>query len=281
VVTTAIAQSRPDLEAFFGAPLAADYVVSIAPSRPAFVAASRGVPAWGIGVAIPSERRVVLLATRAAPAGTSIGKVAVHEVAHLFIHEAGGDDVPRWLDEGLAIFLSGEDRGASFWDLALAVVGDNAYYLSEIEVRFPAREGAAHLAYYESVTAVQFIVRRWGAESIPRLLRETRAADFEAASLSVLGMSPDAFEEAWEADLRHRTRWVVWTASGVPFASLFALLFLAAVVRKRIANARQLARWGAEERRAAEAGASGEGAVPGYPPPAHPTPSGDESNPKA
>ncbi len=255
-VATAVERALPDLESFFGAPLATDYVVTIAPSRPVFVAAARGVPAWGIGVAIPSERRVVLLGTRAAPAGTAIGKVAVHEVAHLFIHEAGGDEVPRWLDEGVAIFLSGEDRGASFWDLALAIVGDNAYYLSEIAWRFPAREGAARLAYYESLTAVQFIVRRWGAASIPRLLREARAADFDAAAASVFGMSPDEFEEAWETDLRRRTRWVVWTAGGVPAASVLVLLFLAAVVRKRIAGARKLARWEAEERRAAEAEAS-------------------------
>ncbi len=261
-VAAAIDRALPDLETFFGAPLAADYLVTIAASRPAFVVAARGVPAWGIGVAIPSERRVVLLAARAAPAGTAIAKVAVHEVAHLFIHEAGGDDVPRWLDEGLAIFLSGEDRGASFWDLALAIVGDNAYYLGEIETRFPAREGAAHLAYYESLTAVQFIVRRWGAASIPRLLRETRAAGFDAATAAVLGMSPEEFEEAWETDLRRRTRWVVWTAGGVPAASLFALLFLAAVIRKRIAGARKLARWEAEERRAAETDASRAGTTP-------------------
>lgn len=265
LVEAALARALPNLEAFFGAPLARDYRVTIAPSRSTFAAAAPGIPIWGIGVAIPSQSRVVLLATRAAPARMSIGSVAVHEIAHLFIHELGGDRVPRWLDEGIAVYISGEDRGASFWDLARAVVGDNAYYLSEIAERFPAREGAAHLAYYESLNAVQFIVREWGPAAIPRLLRATRTDGYEAATAAVLGMPSDAFEEAWEADLEKRTRWVTWTAGGLPAASLMALLFLVAVARKRILAARKLARWEAEEREEL-------GPRPPFDPPIDPTP---------
>ncbi len=206
------------------------------------------MPAWAIGVALPAESRVVVTAERAAGSLGSAGSVTVHEIVHLFVHETGGDDVPRWLDEGIAVYLSGEDRGASFFDLARALVTDDALFLSEIARRFPANEARARLAYYESLTAVQFIARRWGPESIASLLRAVRADGYETAVRAAYGVSPDEFEDAWERDLRHRTRWVGWTADGAPFAVLFAVLSLAAVVRKRIVGRRRIAEWEAQER---------------------------------
>jgi hypothetical protein len=253
-VAAAVERALPGLEAFFGEPLPRDVRIVLAPTPAAFVdATGGGLPAWAIGVAIAGEARIVVLGERVAPAGTRTGPVAVHEVAHLFVDALGGPDVPRWLDEGIAVSLSGEDRGASFWDLARALVADGSLSLDEIAHRFPSREATARLAYYESLTAVQFIARTWGAASIPDLLRATRVYGFGEALRDLYGMSPDDFEEAWDRDLRRRTRWVVWTADGLPFAAAVTLLFAAAVVRSRVRARRQLARWAADEARAAEA----------------------------
>jgi hypothetical protein len=253
-VEAAFARALPGLEAFFGGPLARAYTVELVATRAAFVAATGGrVPAWAVGVALSDEARVVVTSAHAGGPRASTGSVAVHEIVHLFVGEVGGDDVPRWLNEGVAVYLSGEDRGASFFDLARALVTEDALYLSEIEDRFPVDEARVRLAYYESLTAVQFIERRWGAAAIPELLRAIRAGGFDAAIRAVLALSPDDFEDAWERDLRHRTRWVGWTADGAPFALLFALLSVAAIVRKRVLGRRRIAEWEAEERARAQA----------------------------
>jgi Peptidase MA superfamily len=257
-----VERSLPLIAEFFGDTLAADYTITMTRTPAEFVSASGGrAPAWAIGVAIPSERRVVLMSERMAPPGTRVARVAVHEVVHLFVAEASAGRAPRWLDEGIAVYLSGEDRGASIYDLARAIFTENVLFLDEISRRFPESDASARLAYYESLTAVQFIARNWGAASLRDLLEATARYGFDDALRTVFGVSADELEFEWYRDLRRRTRWVGWVGDGLPFAMVMTLLLVAAWVRKRVIAQRKLARW-AEEEAQAEQRASEENARP-------------------
>ena len=248
-----IERSLPLIEEFFGDTLRADYTITMTRTPAQFVSATGGrAPAWAVGVAIPSERIVVLASERMAPPGTRIGRVAVHEIVHLFVAEASAGRAPRWLDEGIAVYLSGEDRGASIYDLARAIFTENVLFLDEISRRFPESDASARLAYYESLTAVQFIARNWGAASLRDLLEATALYGYDDAMRTVFGLSPDELEFEWYRDLRRRTRWVGWVGDGLPFAMMTTLLVVAAWVRKRIIGQRRLARWAEEEAQAEE-----------------------------
>jgi hypothetical protein len=260
-----IERSLPLIVEFFGDTLAADYTIAMTRTAAEFVSATGGrAPAWAIGVAIPSERRVVLLSERMAPPGTRAGRVAVHEIVHLFVAEASAGRAPRWLDEGIAVYISGEDRGASIYDLARAIFTENVLFLDEISRRFPESDASARLAYYESLTAVQFIARNWGAASLRDLLEATALYGYDDAMRTVFGLSADELEFEWYRDLRRRTRWVGWVGDGLPFAMLMTLLVLAAWLRKRIISQRRLARW-AEEEAQAEAAPLARESLPAQP----------------
>jgi len=250
-----VARAMPSLVEFFGDSLAGDYVVELAGTPAEFVNATSGrAPVWAIGVAMPRDGRVVLLSERFTPPGTRVPRVAVHEIIHLFVSEAAEGEAPRWLDEGIAVYLSGEDRGATIYDLAKALYTENVLFLDEIARRFPESGASARLAYYESLTAVQFIARNWGAASLPDLLAASARYGYDDALRATYGMSTDEFEFEWYRDLRRRTRWVGWVGEGIPLAALMTLLVVAAWARKRVVARRRLARWEREEAEA-DAGA--------------------------
>ncbi len=243
-----VARSLPSLVEFFGDSLAGDYVVELTGTPAEFVNATAGhAPVWAIGVAMPRDGRVVLQSERFTPPETRVGRVAVHEIIHLFVAEAADGGAPRWLDEGIAVYLSGEDRGATIYDLAKALYTENLLFLDEIARRFPESGASARLAYYESLTAVQFIARNWGGASLRDLLDATARYGYEDALRATYGMSSDELEFEWYRDLRKRTRWVGWVGEGIPLAALMTVLVVAAWARKRVVARRRLARWEREE----------------------------------
>ncbi|MFN0152478.1 MAG: peptidase MA family metallohydrolase [bacterium] len=259
-IESEVTRSLPSLVEFFGDSLAGDYVIELTGTPAEFVNATSGrAPVWAVGVAMPREGRVVLQSERFTPPGTRVGRVAVHEIIHLFVAEAADGGAPRWLDEGIAVYLSGEDRGATIYDLAKALYTENLLFLDEIARRFPESGASARLAYYESLTAVQFIARNWGAASLRDLLDATARYGYEDALRATYGMTSDELEFEWYRDLRKRTRWVGWVGEGVPLAALMTLLVVAAWARKRAVARRRLARWEREEAAADAALARAEG----------------------
>ena len=68
-------------------------------------------PAYAVGVAYPALGLVLL--TLSAPdtwERPDLDRVFIHELAHVATHRAaGGNGVPRWLDEGIAIHVAGEN----------------------------------------------------------------------------------------------------------------------------------------------------------------------------
>src|SRR5439155_6321764 len=61
----------------------------------------RGAPAWAIGVAYP-DLGVVTIALRGGAIIANSRSTLRHELAHVALHVALGDRVPRWLHEGFA-----------------------------------------------------------------------------------------------------------------------------------------------------------------------------------
>jgi len=67
------------------------------------------IPEWGMGAAVPHRGRIVLISPRHFPGRSDLRQVLVHELSHVVLGQALGDAwAPRWLDEGLAMFISHE-----------------------------------------------------------------------------------------------------------------------------------------------------------------------------
>ncbi len=134
-----------------------------------------------------------------------VGIVIPHELTHLVFDTAVRNPYhfpPRWLNEGLAVYLS-EGYGPSDRSAVAAAARDGSLMpLSGLTAQFPTRQEAFFLAYSESVSAVDFLVRRFGRDALVALVRSyARGVTDDEAFTAALGVDVAGFETAWLADL--------------------------------------------------------------------------------
>jgi hypothetical protein len=63
---------------------------------------------WYVVAALVAEEEILTQPPRSLRKVDDLGKVLAHELVHLLIRKAAGRNCPRWLDEGLAQWLSGQ-----------------------------------------------------------------------------------------------------------------------------------------------------------------------------
>jgi Peptidase MA superfamily len=133
-----------------------------------------------------------------------VENVVPHELIHLVFDTAVRNPYhfpPRWLNEGLAVYLSvGYDAGDRAAVENAASAGE-LIPLDGLAAQFPTGSGFG-LAYSEAASAVDFLVREHGQEALVSLVKsyadgKTDDEAFEGA----IGMGVAAFGEAWLADL--------------------------------------------------------------------------------
>jgi hypothetical protein len=131
--------------------------------------------------------------------------VIPHELTHLVFNTAVLNPYhfpPRWLNEGLAVYLS-EGYTAS-WRAAVegAVRQRSLLSLAALDGQFPTTADGFLLAYGESVLAVDFFVRTYGKDRLVSLIRSYAdgRTDDEAFSAAI-GVDVPGFEAAWLAGL--------------------------------------------------------------------------------
>jgi hypothetical protein len=133
-----------------------------------------------------------------------VGIVVPHELVHLVFDTAVSNPYhfpPRWLNEGLATYLSqGYDAGDRSQVEGAADDGE-LIPLDGLTGQFPTGDGF-FLAYAESVSAVDHLMRTHGEDALVELISsyaDGRTDDeaFQAA----IGMDVAAFDAAWQAEL--------------------------------------------------------------------------------
>jgi peptidase MA superfamily protein len=133
-----------------------------------------------------------------------VGTVIPHELTHLVFDTAAGNPYhfpPTWLNEGLAVYVS-EGFDSSRRSLVDEATRNGTLIpLDGLTGRFPNGEGF-FLAYAEGVSAVDYLIRVYGRDSLVSLIRSYAGGrtDDEAFS-AALGVDMSAFGAAWLADL--------------------------------------------------------------------------------
>jgi hypothetical protein len=162
------------------------------------------------GLALPESRLVALYAPALAARPGRVRPVLLHEICHLFFAEATARAEllpPRWLNEGIAMWISGD------WDLGMdwrsgqdallrdAMAAGGVLPFAELDVTFP--DGPFfHVAYAQSLSFVEWMVRQGGETSLQRLLRLLdEDLDPEPAFAQVYGTSLPEAEEAWRDEI--------------------------------------------------------------------------------
>ena len=132
---------------------------------------------------------------------TWVGIVIPHELTHLVFDTAVGNPYhypPRWLNEGIAVYLSEGYSGGDRASVDLAVETASLIPLQGLSGQFPTTAAQFRLAYAESTSAVDFLVGEYGRPAMVELVRSYAdgVTDDEAFS-AALGLDVAGFEAAW------------------------------------------------------------------------------------
>jgi hypothetical protein len=128
-------------------------------------------------------------------------ELITHELAHLVFHEAADNPYqypPRWLNEGLAVYLSkGYDDGDRR-QVQGAAGGGTIIPLEGLGGQFPTRAGRQSLAYAESISAVDHFVETYGQDRLVQLINAFgEGSGLDGAFLAATGEDFAAFDTAW------------------------------------------------------------------------------------
>lgn len=211
---------------------------------------AKASPAWVSGFARPAQSLVVLFPGRlGAYPDASLERLLLHEVAHVLIHRAaGGQPVPRWFDEGLAMAASRETEIGDRARVALAVMSETSLPLARIDQAFVNRRANPTSAYALAQDFVRDLIRRFGpgvgAEILAGL---ARGESFPIAFRVATGASLDDVEQSYWRRRSWWDRWVPLLSSSAVLWVAITLLALAAFRRRAALDAEVRAEWDEHE----------------------------------
>jgi tetratricopeptide (TPR) repeat protein len=163
-----------------------------------------GSPVWADGLFDPVLGRIQVPAQDALADHAWLTRILRHEFVHALLHDqlgSAGSAIPTWLNEGLAMELSG-DRWSD-----LDQIMKHEFTL----IPLPALEGgweglssdAAAVAYLEANSAVHYLISRFGMPQVQELLTHLKARQaLSTAMQSQLSLSYEQFQSRWVDQLQ-------------------------------------------------------------------------------
>ncbi|HEY97092.1 MAG TPA: peptidase MA domain-containing protein [Dehalococcoidia bacterium] len=132
------------------------------------------------------------------------GKRAIaHELTHLVIHQITlnpYNDLPVWLDEGLAMNTEGELLWYFMDELNKARENGTFFSVRSLASPFPTDTNEALLSYAQSYELVKFLIDEYGQEKMFELLSTFReGAGYDEALNRVYNFDMDGLDARWRA----------------------------------------------------------------------------------
>lgn len=154
---------------------------------------------WTGGVAFT---RYGIMAIGIAPSEIDWGKMAIaHELAHLVVGQITlnpYNDLPTWLDEGLAMYNEGmlDPQFASY--LSQAIARNTLISVQSLSSPFSAYGGEAYLSYAESYSLVEFLISSYGQDKMLELLNTFKeGSSYDGALERVYGFDMGGLDRLW------------------------------------------------------------------------------------
>jgi len=130
-----------------------------------------------------------------------VEELVTHELAHLVFDEAVANPYqypPRWLNEGLAVYLSRGYTARDRRQVEGAAGGGTIIPLEGLGGQFPTRSNRISLAYAESVSAVDYFVETYGEDQLVQLITSfAEGTGLDGAFVASTGEDFATFDAAW------------------------------------------------------------------------------------
>lgn len=156
-----------------------------------------------LGVAV-ADNTLLLLGSH-----SGVRQTIAHELSHIVVGLATKNPyspVPRWLDEGLAMYAEGEVPADNLRALSDAVARDALISVRSLS-GYTGDASQVNLYYGEVYSLVDFLLRTHGRDKMGELLRVFKqGAHQEDALRQVYGLGLDELDAAWRASLGLQAR---------------------------------------------------------------------------
>jgi hypothetical protein len=158
---------------------------------------------WTGGVAF-TEYGIIAIGIGTSNAELTWGKGAIaHELTHLVVHQVTFNpynDIPPWLDEGLAMNSEGPLDTQFTVPLSDAVANNALISVRSLSSPFSAYADQAVLAYAESYSVVHYLITTYGQEKMSALLTAfSKGSGYDEALKAVYGFDMASLNTQWQA----------------------------------------------------------------------------------
>jgi hypothetical protein len=198
-----------------------------------------------VAFAVPQKKLMVIDYSKMRTSPFSLKSTIKHELCHLVLHHyVQKERLPRWLDEGISQWASDGitelimDHKRSI--LRQAMLSGRYFRMNDISRRFPRDKTSLQLAYAQSRSFVDFMIREFGRDGVLRLINNLRhGLAFETAIEESFAVSFEDLEKEWVADHTKRNTWFTYLSIHVyEFIFLFGAIavvigFIRVIKKKR------------------------------------------------
>ncbi|NOY88036.1 MAG: hypothetical protein GXO93_01440 [FCB group bacterium] len=163
-------------------------------------------PDWGAGAAFPERQLIAIKDPAKFPVHRSLKELLAHEYTHLVIADKiGFHTVPRWFNEGMAMYISMEWGWGDNLAMSKSAVFGQFVRLKDIERVNRFNESKAQVAYSESYLAVEYMVKNYGKHSLAVYLDSLSVGVNENKALeAAVGAYDNEFENEFKQYLNQR-----------------------------------------------------------------------------
>lgn len=195
-----------------------------------------------VAFALPARDLIVVDNSKVHARPFTLETTLKHELCHLLLHH-NIQGLPRWLDEGVCqwasngmaeLIMSAEEP-----DLTRASLSRSLLSIGQMGT-FPDDEASLRLAYAESRSMVEYIVREFGRKGLLGALDNLKAGlSLDEAFQKSLSVPVLELEGKWHGYLEGRLTWFTYISNNIYFIvlSLAALItvygFIRFLMRKR------------------------------------------------
>jgi len=161
---------------------------------------------WVGGETFSNYGITIQIIESSSPIDSWLYDVIPHEISHLYFDQVTYNptvSIPVWLNEGVAQYNEFVSHEWAYEQVQSAASQGNLITLSSLERGFGAYDtDRVYLAYYESLSAVSYLVDTYGKEGLSDLLAAYKdGITTEEAFLTAVGVSATQFELDWAASL--------------------------------------------------------------------------------
>jgi hypothetical protein len=181
-------------------------LIAVAPDARRFRQwAGPGAPEWGVALAFPQSRRVIIQGSAAGSEAGDPLETLRHELAHLALHERLGDRPPRWFDEGYASVAAREWHRDDVLATNVALALRGAPTFDQLESSFNGGATAAQSAYALSYRAVAEMASLDPDRGLTLFFRYWESGkSLDAAVRQAFGLTLSGFEREFQTRVQRR-----------------------------------------------------------------------------